>query len=137
VPDTKSIEIRNDSIVIRGEFDATERTIYLDGRAASAPTVHGHSLGHWEGGTLVVETDAFADHPLGIAYGVPSGAAKRVVERLTLNDDGTALTYAFEMTDPEFLVNPLAGETTWAYRPDLAFAESECSLDNARQYLED
>lgn len=137
VPDTKSIDIRDDIGWIRGEFDGTERTIYFDGRDAAEPTIHGHSIGRWENGALVIETSAFADHRMGNAFSLPSGSRKRLLERLEPNADGTALTYRFELSDPEFLALPVTGETTWAYRPDIEFSLTECDVDNARQYLDD
>jgi hypothetical protein len=137
VPDTKQIEVRDDVVLIRGEFDGTVRTVYLDGREAGAPTIHGHSTGHWDGGALLIETEHFAPHRMGNAFSLPSGARKRLTERLELDADGTTLTYGFELTDPDYLAEPVAGEVTWAYRPDITLELLECSLDNSRLYLED
>ena len=60
------LEIRqrgNDRIELRyGEWDA-RRTVYMDGRtrpANQAPSRLGHSVGRWEGETLVVETSGVA-----------------------------------------------------------------------------
>jgi Family of unknown function (DUF6152) len=136
-PDTKQIEIRDDVVMIRGEFDGIERVVYLDGREAGAPTLQGHSLGRWEDGTLVIETDRFEPHRMGNAFSLPSGAGKHLTERLALTEDGTALTYAFELTDPEFMGEPFAGEVAWAYRPDIEFADLPCNRDNSRLYLQD
>jgi len=137
VPDTKSIEVRDDIVRIRGEFDGAERTIYLDGRKPAEPSVQGHSVGHWEDGALVVETDSFADHRMGNAFSLPSGSGKRLSERLELSDDGATLTYGFVLSDPEYLAQPVAAKVTWAYRPDIEFAPSRCDLENARRYLDD
>ena len=47
-------------VTMLGESDGNRiRRIYTDGRGhpeASDPTFHGHSIGHWEGDTLVVDT---------------------------------------------------------------------------------
>ena len=47
-------------VTILGESDGNRlRRIYTDGRTHPddpAPTFHGHSIGHWEGDTLVVDT---------------------------------------------------------------------------------
>jgi len=42
--------------------------------------------------------------------------------------------YEFELTDPEFLAEPVTGGIEWAYRPDLEFTRDPCELDNARQF---
>jgi hypothetical protein len=51
------------------------------------PTFHGHSIGHWEGDTLVVDTIGILPQaPLAIseAAGVPNNGDMRVVERIHL-----------------------------------------------------
>jgi hypothetical protein len=86
---------------------------------------------------LVIETRRFSDHRIGNGYvGVPSGPQKYLIERLTLATDGRTLLYRFELRDPQFLAQPATGEVTWAHRPNLAFSPVECSLDNARRFLE-
>tara|TARA_R110002096_G_scaffold50152_2_gene131941 strand:+ start:1740 stop:2768 length:1029 start_codon:yes stop_codon:yes gene_type:complete len=137
VPDIKQIVVEKDIVRIRGEFDGTERIIYVNGEAPQGRTVHGRSKGHWDGTTLVIETSRFTDHRLGNASEVPSGAHKKIIERLQLQEDGKSLHYSFELTDPEFLAEPVTGEGTLVYRPDLDFRMLECDLENSRMYLED
>ena len=80
------IEILDDRVMLRNEFFDTERTVWLDGRQHpenGERTNHGHSIGHWEGDTLVVDTTLFADHRAPISgqqgnEGVP--ASSRAVE---------------------------------------------------------
>jgi hypothetical protein len=141
VPDVKRISVAHGSIRIAGEFDGGERVIHVvDGggkphSATPQPSVQGHSIGHWEGKTLVVETNAFAPHALGHGLGLKSGPAKRLVERLTLDDDGTGLAYEFELTDPAVLAAPVTGKLRWVYRPDLTFMPEPCDRENARRFL--
>jgi hypothetical protein len=141
VPDVKRISVDDGSIRIAGEFDGGERVIHVvdgGGKAhapAPQPSVHGHSIGRWEGKTLVVETSAFAPHALGHGLGLKSSPAKRLVERLTLDDDGTGLAYEFELTDPEMLAAPVMGKLRWVYRPDLTFMPEPCDRENARRFL--
>jgi hypothetical protein len=140
VPDVKRITIRDDAILIAGEFDAGERIIHLaDTGAARAstppPSLQGHSIGRWEGKTLIVETTAFAPHALGLGLGLASSPQKRLVERLTLDADGTGLAYEFELTDEAMLAAPVTGKLSWVYRPDLEFRPEPCDLDNARRFL--
>ena len=138
VPDLKRITTTDAAVTIVGEYDATERTIHLKvaDHDGVTPSLHGHSIGRWEGETLVIDTAAFADHRIGNAFGVPSGSQKRLVERLTRNEDGTGLTYRFELSDPEFLAAPVTGEVRWAYRPNIRFEPEKCTRESARRFAE-
>ena len=141
VPDIKRVTVDADVIRIAGEFGADERVIHLTttpstAAAARTPTAQGYSAGHWEGATLVVETTDFAPHSGGIGFNLPSSPKKRLIERLTLEDDGRALAYAFEVTDPEVLGAPMSGTSRWVYSPNVAFAPAACDLDNARRFTQ-
>jgi hypothetical protein len=54
-------------VTMLGEVDGNRmRRIYTDGRPHPEdpdPTLHGHSIGHWEGDVLVVDTTAIAPRP--------------------------------------------------------------------------
>ena len=119
-------------------LDAT-RTIYLDGRAhppASERFAQGHSIGRWEGATLVIDTANFADHAAGNSFEIPSGAQKHTVERMTLSEDGRRIDYSFVLEDPEYLTAPVTGSGHWEYRPDLPRQQVECDPEVARRFLE-
>jgi len=138
-PDIKSIEIKDDVVLIRGEFDAVERTIHLnaDSHADAPASLHGHAVGHWEGETLVIETAKFAPHRTGNGTGVPSGSEKQLVERLHLNEARTHLVYSFELTDPEYLAQPITGSGVMStHRPDLEYSPLPCDPENARRFTE-
>ena len=136
IPDLKSMELRGDVLLLRGEIDAIERTVHLnvDSHDGAVESLQGHSIGRWEGDTLVIDTTHFTPHRSGNAGGVPSGPGKRLVERLALNDEGAHLTYNFVLEDPEYLAAPVTGEVRWSYRPDLEYAALACDLDNARRF---
>ena len=136
-PGFKSIEIRDDVVLIRGEDAAVERTVHMNlGTHGDAQaTVQGHSIGHWEGDVLVVDTTRFAEHRMGNAGGLPSSVGKRLVERLELNAGGAGLTYRFTLDDAEYLTGPVTGSSQWSHRPDVPFAATPCNIDNARRFL--
>ena len=136
LPGFRSIELRDDAVVIRGEDAAVERVVHLNvsSHEGAAPSVHGHSIGRWEEGTLVVDTARFAPHRLGNGAGLPSSAGKHLVERFAVGADG-GLTYSFEVEDPEFLRERVTGTAQWVYRPDVEYAATPCSRDNARRFL--
>lgn len=138
VPALKRITTAGSVITIASDYDATQRIIHMDvaDHAGARPSVHGYSVGRWDGETLVIDTGAFSDHRIGNALGVPSGSRKRLIERLTRSADGSSLSYRFELSDPEFLASTVTGEVRWAYRPSIEFAPQECSRDNARRFAE-
>ena len=80
-------------VTMLGESDGNRmRRIYTDGRShpeVSDPTFHGHSIGHWEGDTLVVDTvDIVPQAPLAVseAAGLPNNGDMHVIERIHLAD---------------------------------------------------
>ena len=132
------VEILDDRVLIHSDWMDAERAIYTDGRSPGEdeiPALHGFSTGHWENGTLVVETSHFSENYAGNNFRVPSGPEKRVVERFTLAEDGSHLTYDYVMEDPEYLAAPVTGTTRWDYRPELSPDDVPCDLESAGRYL--
>jgi hypothetical protein len=99
-------------VTLLGEMDGNRlRRIYTDGRGHPAdpdPTFHGHSIGHWEGTTLVVDTVAVLPQAF-IAYseasGIPNNGDLHVVERIHLVG-GDTLHDDLEITAPHVLAAP-------------------------------
>jgi hypothetical protein len=96
-------------VTLLGESDGNRlRRIYTDGRPHPAdpdPTFHGHSIGHWEGKTLVVDTVGVLSETYiasNEAVGLPNNGDMHIVERIhlvgpdTLHDD-------LEITAPHVL----------------------------------
>jgi hypothetical protein len=139
ITDVKSLEMRGDVLAIRGEFDGAERLVHLNAASHEGvePTLQGHSIGHWEGKVLVIDTALFAEHRNGTFWSVPSSPRKRLTEQLELAPDGRGLTYRFELEDPEYLTRPVSAEARWALRSDLEFAALPCDVDNARRFVTD
>jgi len=78
-------------VTMLGESDGNRlRRIYTDGRPHPPdpdPSFHGHSIGHWEGDTLVVDTiGVFPQTYIAIseAVGVPNNGDMHIVERIHL-----------------------------------------------------
>ena len=138
ISDLKRITTDANVIRISGDFDGGERLIHMnvDSRRRASDSVLGHSVGRWDGETLVIHTTHFSPHAAGNGMGVPSGPGKELVERLTLNEDRTILTYHFELSDPDFLTAPLADDVVMYFRPAAEFATEPCDTQNARRYLE-
>jgi hypothetical protein len=136
----RTIELGEDEVVM--QFDNTgdrvTRTIHM-GAAHPAdvkPSLHGHSIGRWEGDTLVIDTIGYEPNPSGNGMNVPSGSAKHTVERLTLTADRVRLRYDFTVEDPAYLTGPATLTQQWDHRPDLEFSQDvgACDPEVARRY---
>jgi hypothetical protein len=99
-------------VTLLGEGDGNRlRRIYTDGRPHPDdpdPTFHGHSIGHWEGGTLVVDTIGLLPQvylAVNEAVGVPNNGDMHIVERLHLHDANT-LYDDLEITAGKLLTQP-------------------------------
>ncbi len=99
-------------VTMLGESDGNRlRRIYTDGRGHPAdpdPTFHGHSVGHWQGGTLVVDTVAVLPEvyiAVSESVGVPNNGGLHIVERIHLDGPDT-LEDELEITAPKVLTRP-------------------------------
>jgi hypothetical protein len=118
--------------------EGMQRVVHLDLQAHPSdvePSLLGHSIGHWEGDTLVVDTTAFAAHPEGFGFGLPSSARKHLVERFSLSADHRSLVYETTAEDPETLMTPTKFTARLPYRPDLKPSGTPCDLTAAQRYL--
>jgi uncharacterized protein DUF6152 len=140
-PDLREIEIGGSTVTMRFEAQGQDitRVIHLDQAqhpANVAPSLLGHSIGRWEGQTLIVDTIAFAPHPVGIAIAVPSGPSKHLVERFALAEDRRHLRYDLTIEDPAGLTAAASLSSQWEYRPDLEPSGVPCDPELARRILE-
>ncbi|MEM7079155.1 MAG: DUF6152 family protein [Pseudomonadota bacterium] len=135
--DLKHVRVTPDRLIITSEYDAEERTIWLEeAPATETPSLHGHSVGRWlDEHTLEVRTDTYAQHRVGNGWALPSGSQRSLLERFALAKDGSRLTYSYTLSDPEFLQTDLDGTFVWTPRPDLALMTTGCDLASAKRYL--
>jgi hypothetical protein len=78
------------------------RTIYMDGREHPKdllPSYYGHSVGHWEGDTLVVDAVGFNEKFWLSRDGLPHTDSLHLIERFTRTDART-LKYEVTVDDP-------------------------------------
>ncbi len=93
-------------ILIAYEFAGASRTIYMEKAPPSpADTWMGHSVGHWEGDTLVVDVTSFNDQTWFDRAGNFHSDALHVVERYTPLGPN-ALTYEATIEDPKVFSRP-------------------------------
>ena len=86
----------------------SHRQVFLDGRSHPNdmdPKWMGHSVGHWEGDTLVVDTTGFDDRSWITAQGHPHTEKMHVVERFRRPDLGH-LEIEFTIDDPGAYAKP-------------------------------
>jgi hypothetical protein len=140
-PDLRTVEIIGSTVVMRFEGAIgvpMERVVHLDQDshpADLAPSLMGHSIGRFEGETLVIDTVGFTPHRFGVLT-TPSGPNKRLIERLELSEDRLQLEYTFTIEDPDILAAPFSYTATWNHRPDLQFSGVACDPEVAQRAVQ-
>ena len=132
------IDEDQEGVLIRTEYFDEERTVYMDGRQHPAPSERfttGHSIGHWEGDTLVVDTRNFAAHRSPYQIGVASGAQKHVVERYRLMEGGARIAVEFVLEDPEYLAEPLTHRRELMYSPHEEMYRFNCDPEATSRFV--
>ncbi len=119
-------------ITIIAEAYAQWRQIFTDGRKHPDDpdlTYNGHSIGHWEGDTLVVDTVGFTtDTALG-GFGMRHSDKMHIVERFKLAAPDR-LEIQTSITDPEALTKPWNSTRVFGRHRDWTLAEYVCQQNN-------
>jgi hypothetical protein len=135
-PFPMEIHQASELIVMRLEYYDMVRIIFLDGRAhppANAPhTKVGHSVGRWEGSTLVVDTTHVSASTI-TNNGLDHTDKVHVVERFWLGNDGKTLMMLQEFEDPDALENRGARFVGWDRGKDFIYPY-ECDPSFAANY---
>ena len=98
------VQVPTGIIMIAGFLNEV-RWVYLDGRGhpdpdLSVPGRMGHSIGHFEGDTLVIDTVNFGVSHHGMSQAVAISDKAHLVERITMLDGGKAMQIENTWTDP-------------------------------------
>jgi len=99
-----------DKIVMKVAFMETERTIHLNIEEHPdiiEPTFWGHSIGHWEGNSLIVDTVGFAEH---ITVRGPRSEQFNATESFILDHEAGSLTRTYQGNDPLYWTESESGE---------------------------
>jgi hypothetical protein len=112
----------------------TFRTIYLDGRNHPADedlerNGYGHSIGWWEGDTLVVDTIGFDESFWLDRRGLPHTDQLRTLERFTRTNFRT-IEYEVTFEDPGALTAPWTGSFNLSFSPGTELFEYICQQAN-------
>ncbi len=106
------------------------RVIYTDGRPHPPnprPTYLGHSVGRWEGNTLVIDTVGFNGFAELDSRGQPTSPALHTVERLTPAADGSGIDIEVTITDPEYYDESFTIKRAWNRSSVTHPLEYDCS----------
>jgi hypothetical protein len=120
------------------EYDHTVRHVFIDGRKHPAdvtPSYNGHSIGHWEGDTLVVDTVGLNGKNWLDRVGHPESDQIHIIERIHRVDDKT-LQVEFTFDDPKSYVKPWAALVRFRLRPDWDILEHVCEDNLAFESFE-
>ena len=135
LPAVAIVTVDDARVTFRLDAYGVERVVHLDRQERPAqPTLLGHSTGHWDGDTLVVETQGFTAHPEGYAFDLPSSAAKRIIERFTLSADRKHLDYEAIVEDPQYLAALMTHHSQWDYRPERQPTALPCDEEAAGRF---
>ena len=107
-----------DRILQLWQEERRPREIWIDGRAVPSgenldnlgPSWYGHSVGHWEGNTLVVQTVGLDDRAWIDVFGYPKSDVARVEERYRRADADT-LEVQLTLFDPSYYTAPWVSDT--------------------------
>ena len=119
-------------IVILYEYFTVFRVIPLNQKTHPddlEPSFLGHSIGHWEGDTLVVDITGFNDKGWVLAGGVFHSDALHVTERYTKVDYDT-IRYEATIEDPKVFTRPFTTSTTLMLREGARLREYICAENN-------
>ena len=115
------------------------RDIFLDGRPhppkeqlENSPTFMGHSVGHWESDTLVVDTVGFNEGTWIDKEGHPHTSQLQVIEKLTRTSVNN-LHIEATFDDPGAYIRPWTIAFDLAWGPDWAIKEYICQANNRYQ----
>ena len=124
-PVNRITQTESEIVLDYGKFDYS-RTIHLDideHPANIEPSVTGHSIGHWEGDVLIVDTVGIREGPL--TRNVFNSSALHVTERFTLDFDTMVLSREYSAEDALYFVEPYTGTDT-VEPSNVPFAPSPC-----------
>jgi hypothetical protein len=142
-----SITREQDRVVLRHEWMDVVRTVHLDTREhpANRPrTSLGHSIGYFDGGTLVIETanysagvlNQYVEEPGRPTRGLVHSAALTSVERLSFDTERQRLVVEVALKDPEFFTRDFDVSRSEYAPSDLTIEPFNCSPEGVTGPIE-
>ena len=115
-------------VILMFEYDHTMRHIFTDGRKHpedAEPTWLGHSIGHWEGASLVVDTVGFNDKTWLDRVGRAHSDRLHVIEKFT-RSAANNLQIEVTLDDPKAYTQPFTVSFNMRLEPKWDIAEMYC-----------
>ncbi len=127
------VQVPTGIIMVAGFLNEV-RWVYLDGRPHPDPEISvpgrmGHSIGHFEGKTLVIDTVNFGVSHHGMGGGIYIGEKAHLVERYSLSTDGKILTIENTWSDPEHWVGDYKVKKVYNREDQTDIVENHCLPD--------
>jgi hypothetical protein len=110
----------------------TYRIIHMDGRPHPedlTPSYYGHSVGHWEGDTLVIDSVGYNERFWLDRGRSPHTEDLHMIERLTRRDYNS-MTYEVTLDDPNVYTEPWTGQFDLRWLPETEMFEYICQDNN-------
>lgn len=109
------------------EWNHLPRVVYMnrDHFENIGPQYLGQSVGHWEGNTLVIDTNGYNDKTWLDDSGLPHTEELHTVERIRLKDANT-LENTITFEDPKVFSKPWTTVLTFSKRPGVIIKEDYC-----------
>ena len=107
------------------------RLIYMNQEhpADSTPSYHGHSVGHWDGDVLIIDTVGFNGKTPIDVYSTPHTEELHVVERYAIAEDGQTLRVDFTVEDSGAFTTPWSAYADYTVT-GLPYEEIVCAENN-------
>lgn len=142
IPYVYEITNYRNTITIFHEYGRLSRQVRLGSDEANLTDPQfGRRVGRYENDTLIIKSDGFPALSAGLASGwdpngngadVPSSEQKVLIERYSVNADGSQLKLDYTVTDPVFLSQPYSAEVVWYRMPeDSPIYEFNCDAEIA------
>ena len=133
--------IEPDRVVILMEISSQVRRIFTDGRKHPAPedldpSYMGHSIGHWEGDTLVVDTVGMRGDTVYDVSAAMHSDKVHEVERIR-RISATQMEDLMTIEDPVAFTRPWIVRRTYDLHPDWQITEYVCEDNNRNPIKED
>lgn len=122
------IMVQPTQVLLMHQWNRLVRWVDLDKPHSEAlgPTFLGQSVGHWDGNTLVIDTNAFNDSTLLDAQGMPHSDQLHVIERYTLDKSGNKLNATVAVEDPQTFSQPWETKVSFKRLRNTKIEEDVC-----------
>ena len=128
----------NRIFILSGGSTRPWREIYMDSREHPEgdflnPSYFGHSVGRWEGDTLVIDTVGFNERFWIHREGFPHTESMHLIERIT-RTTMNSLRYEITIDDPGAYTEPWSAVWIKSWSPDQEIIEYFCHENNIDQF---